>query len=180
MDALLEKTYIERALHGDAAAFAALVNRHKDHVFTLLLRMVRQRELAEELTQDVFLKAFRHLPVFRRQAKFSTWLYRIAYNTAISEERKRKLPIDQLDENILQARSDETPPDNEHLLMLLQAAVERLPAEEAALITLFYTENKSVGEISKITGWSQTNVKVKIHRVRRKLREQLKGEWNDE
>ncbi len=181
MNKVQEQTYIEQTLQGNHAAYAALVNAHKDHVFTLLLRIVLQRETAEELAQDVFLKAYQHLPSFNRQAKLSTWLYRIAYNTAISHVRKRKHPVCELEEKIL--RTDDEGNEyakKEQLLNALTGAVAQLPPEEAALITLFYMEDKPMNDICTITGLSLSNVKTKIHRIRTKLRNQLEGALSDE
>jgi RNA polymerase sigma-70 factor (ECF subfamily) len=181
MDTLQEQHHIEQTLGGNHAAFAALVDTHKDHVFTLIWRIVGQRERAEELTQDVFLKAFQHLHAFNRQAKLSTWLYRIAYNTAISETRRRKMPLQELQEDHRHIPDfGEAPTSREQQLQTLNAAINRLPPEEAALISLFYTENKPMEEISQITGLSLSNVKTKIHRTRNKLRKLIEGNTDDE
>jgi RNA polymerase sigma-70 factor (ECF subfamily) len=172
MEEAFEKDCIDRTLRGDHAAFAALVNAHKDRVYTLVLRIVRRREHAEELAQDVFLKAFKQLSSFKHKAKFSTWLYRIAYNTAISATRKKTLPEYRITETILPV-PEEVDETTEQQLQALYTAVGQLPPAEAALITLFYIEDKSVEEIGDIMGLSLSNVKVRLHRTRHKLREQL-------
>ena len=84
----IESLYIRRTLNGETAAFGQLVEQYSQRIFLLVLRIVRCREDAEELTQDVFLKAFRHLNTFKGDSSFSSWLYRIAFNTAISFVRK--------------------------------------------------------------------------------------------
>ena len=89
--------YINRVLEGDANAFAPLVDKYQNMVFTIALRIVIKREDAEEVAQDTFLKVYRSLNTFRLEATFSTWLYRIAYNTAISHARKKQLPITPID-----------------------------------------------------------------------------------
>jgi RNA polymerase sigma-70 factor (ECF subfamily) len=137
--------------------------------------MVRSREDAEELSQDVFMKAFRHLDTFKGESSFSTWLYRIAYNTAISETRKKKweyLAIEEAQiENVSEEQvaaamgiSDELEP-----IRRLELAMEKLPPNDKALILLFYMEDKSVDEIAQISGLSQSNVKTRMHRIRKKL-----------
>lgn len=173
MEAQREKQLIEQVLQGDTRAFALLVDTHKDHVFTLVLRIVHRREWAEEVAQDVFLKAYRQLHRFKQEARFSTWLFRIAYNTAVSELRKRQLPVQEINEHSLHVADENEQEGREQQLRQLQQAVERLPAEEAALITLFYMEDKSIEDICHITGLGVSNVKVKLHRVRQKLKEMV-------
>ncbi|MDR1680695.1 MAG: sigma-70 family RNA polymerase sigma factor [Prevotellaceae bacterium] len=173
MDEVFEKNCIDRTLRGDHAAFAALVNAHKDDVFTLVFRIVRQRGQAEELAQDVFLKAFKHLSSFRHKAKFSTWLYRIAFNTAISATRKQALPEYPIAEAVLQVSDEPDDTSRHRQLQALAAALGQLPPADVALVTLFYTENRSMEEICGITGLSLPNAKVRLHRIRHKLREQL-------
>ena len=85
-----DEIIIERVLSGNRNAFAALVDRYKDRVFSLVFGIVQNYAVAEELAQDVFLNAFNGLKKFRKEAGFSTWIYRIAYNTAISETRKKR------------------------------------------------------------------------------------------
>jgi len=164
-------------LQGEQQAFACLVGLYKDKVFALVFSIIRQRELAEEVTQDIFVKVFQHLASFKENAAFSTWLYRIAYNTAISAIRKRKVIGQPLNESFLLSLKDDSEDDKpeEQMISKLNELVNALPAEEAALITLFYHNDKSMEEIGQITGLSQANIKVKIHRTRNKLREQLKG-----
>ena len=177
MNAFKEKEYITRTLQGEQQAFACLVNHYKDKVFALAFRIMRQRELAEEVTQDIFVKVFQHLTSFKENAAFSTWLYRIAYNTSISAIRKRKIVGQPLDESFLLSLKDNSEEnETEELIMKkLNELINALPSEEAALITLFYHHDKSMEEIGQITGQSLANIKVKIHRIRNKLREQLKG-----
>ncbi len=175
MEKQCEKQLIEQVLQGDTRAFALLTDAHKDHVFTLVLRIVRRREWAEEIAQDVFLKAYLELHKFKQEARLSTWLFRIAYNTAISALRKRQLPVQDLPEQNLHIADEHEYEEREELFRQLHRAVERLPAEEAVLITLFYTENKSIEDICRITGLSISNTKVKLHRTRQKLKELMKN-----
>ena len=83
-----DQVYIEAILNGDANAFAVLVDRYKDLVFTLALRMMKHREEAEEAAQDTFIKAFKSLNKFKGDSKFSTWIYRVAYNTCLDRLKK--------------------------------------------------------------------------------------------
>ncbi len=177
MSTLSEKETIARVLQGEQHAFAVIVEHYKDKVFALVFRMMRQRETAEEVTQDIFIKVFQNLSSFKEQSAFSTWLYRIAYNTAISEIRKRKLIFQELSEHYFVSLKDDSSEKEieEQRIGELNRLVSALPPEEAALITLFYHDDKSMEEISRITGISLSNAKIKIHRTRNKLREQLKG-----
>lgn len=169
-----EAHIIQEILDGKTARYEYFVERYSRPVFTLIARVVSNQEDAEELTQDTFLKAFEHLSSFKAESGFSTWIYRIAYNTALSAARKRKFDTCSLDESLLASVTDEQTDtaldnDTEEQLALLEKAMERLDAEERALITLFYMEEKSMKEISLITGLSENHVKVKLHRIRKKL-----------
>ena len=167
--------YIDRILKGDANAYASLVNKHKNLVFTIAVKILKNREDAEELAQDVFIKAFEVLNTFKKESKFSTWLYRIAFNMAVSKTRKKKLPTVNLETEIIENFSiDDIVPDmqelsNEEQKNCIEKALNVLPYEENIIITLFYYDDKSIEEISEITSLTVSNVKVKLHRIRKKL-----------
>lgn len=142
---------------------------------TLIIRIVGSEEDAEELTQDVFLRVFENLPYFNFKSSFSTWLYRIAYNCAISFTRSKRQQYFQIDENRLRRVDDveveqiEAIADNEQKLDALARAIQQLNAEERALVTLFYYEERSISECAEIVRQSQNNIKVRLHRIRKKL-----------
>ena len=128
---------------------------------------------AEELTQDTFLKAFQHLSSFNGKSQFSTWIYRIAYNTALTALRKKNIELT-ADEKLWNTISDTETDDllddtSENQIEKLREALDRLPADERALITFFYEEEKNISEIAVITGQTEGNVKVKLYRLRKKL-----------
>ncbi len=173
-----DETIIEQVLNGNRNAYALLVDQYKDRVFSLIIGIVRNREAAEELAQDVFVKAYNSLKKFRREAGFSTWIYRIAYNTAISETRKKKYIVKSFDEQLekaasiqLTASEDEQIEENESKHKLLEQALTTLPPEDKLILMLYYFEEKSVEEISKATRLTTSNVKVKLFRLRNKLKE---------
>jgi RNA polymerase sigma-70 factor, ECF subfamily len=171
-----DEQVIVRVLAGDRNAYALLVDKYKDRVFSLVLGIVRQRELAEEVAQDIFVKAYQSLGKFRKESGFSTWIYRIAYNTAISEARKKKNLVynSQLTENMGSDNSDNIMEKPEEVRQkMLEKALKALVPEENLLVTLYYFEDKSVEEISLSTGLSQSNVKVKLFRLRNKLKETM-------
>jgi len=167
--------YIELIKKGDTTAFATLVDKHKDMVFTICVKIVRKAEDAEELAQDVFLKVYEKLNTFRGDARFSTWLYRIAYNAAISKTRKRRLEVEAIDDftinnySIDDVREELQAADKEEQQALLNKAMESLSEDDYLIIKLFYLSELPVKDISEITGLSQANVKVKLHRIRKKM-----------
>jgi RNA polymerase sigma factor (sigma-70 family) len=171
--------YIDRVLHGDVAAYATLVAKHKNLVFSIAVKILNNREDAEEVAQDCFVKVFQALNTFERKSKFSTWLYRIVYNAAISKTRKKKLEvvpmdnyvIDNYTEDEVAAGLDEIDPETQKVM--IERALERLTEDDNLLITLFYKGENSIEDISNITGLSMSNVKVRLHRIRKKLQADL-------
>lgn len=170
---------VQRVLAGNTAAYAILVDRHKDLVFNIAHKIVRHREDAEEIAQDAFVKAYQSLRSFKGDSKFSTWLYRIVYNAAISHTRKRHYEFTAIDERVM---SDTTEDDiledldrveSDEQARLINVAINRLAPDDSALVTLFYMEENSIEDISHITGLSVSNVKVKLHRIRKKLYDDL-------
>ena len=175
MQARDEQELIERIRLGDTKAFAPLVDKHKDLVFTIVLRITSSREDAEEVAQDVFLKAYRKISSFKGDSKFSTWLYRIAFNEAVSFTRKKSLVTVELDEKVTEIEDEEYGSyelmglDHREQKTLIEKTMAELDELESVMITLYYTEDCSVEEISNITGLSLSNVKVKLHRTRKKM-----------
>jgi len=175
MKRLSDDYYVEQVLYGETESFAPLLYRYSKRVFSLIVKIVGNREDAEELTQDVFVKAYRSLATFRADSSFSTWIYRIAYNMAISATRKKAHNIISIDESVLSEATDDTDEmmfedsNNELRIVYLTRALEQLSPDERAMILLFYKENMTMEEIAVITGFTETNVKTKIFRIRKKL-----------
>lgn len=167
--------YVKRVQSGDTASFACLLDKYSRPVFSLIYRIVNSREDAEELTQDVFLKIFKSLSGFKGDSSFSTWLYRIAYNTAVSATRKKKQEFLAIEERLIDNATEADLvdiyglDDNEERFRKLEEALMLLPPDERGLILLFYIEGKAIEEIAGISGLSMTNVKTKLHRIRKKL-----------
>jgi RNA polymerase sigma-70 factor (ECF subfamily) len=172
--------YITLVLGGDMAAFRVLVDRHKDLVYTIVLKISRNREDAEELAQDVFVKAFQGLSSFRQESSFATWLYRIAFNEAINKFRKKGQKMVSLEEETTADLADYPAEDEDDGLTreekyeAIQEAMAVLPEPDQVLMTLFYTQDMPVREISEVTGLSESNVKVRLHRARLRLASALK------
>jgi len=175
MENLTEQDLIQSILDGNTQSFSVLLNRYQRPIHGLIRQIVSNREDAEELTQDVFIKAFRKLDSFKGGSSLSTWLYRIAWNTAISETRKKRLIYPEFDENQFSNLPDETVDEvlekenDEMKLQRLEKAIDRLNPEEKALITLYYTESKPLTEVALILNLSADNAKVKLHRTRKKI-----------
>ena len=174
-----DEFYIGQVLNGNASAFEYLVKKYQDMVFGLALKMLKNREDAEEMVQDSFVKAFRSLNSYRKASLFSTWLYRITYNGCITWLRKRKVEMRSLDESNLKEQDEQriheqlSGVDQEEMVGYLQVALAQLPGQDQVLITLYYYEDQKIEAISHITGLSESNVKVRIHRARRRMYELL-------
>lgn len=171
--------YLAKIKEGDIASYAFLVNKYKKMVFAIALQLMGNREDAEEIAQDAFLKAYQALDKYKGDSKFSTWIYRIIYNTAMSRLRKKKLDIRSIDDNLSISIDVES---TQSALKDLQAverkkyledALKKMNGDDTSLLTLFYLEEYSVEEVCSITGLRASNVKVKLHRARKKLYAEL-------
>jgi len=170
-----DNNYITKVLEGDRNAFAYLVDKYKTMVYSLALRLVKDREEAEEISQDAFIKAYQSLATFKGKAKFSSWLYRIVYNTAISKLRQQPARKVSLDEsNIPDTLYTESKENYDTLSAgerkkYLDIALDSLGADEKMLVILYYYEERELDEIAEITQLSKTNTKVKLFRARKKM-----------
>lgn len=169
-----EAHIIKEILNGKTELYEYFLGRYGQQVFVLVDRIVSCQEDAEELTQDVFLKAFQQLSSFKAESSFSTWIYRIATNLAISAVRKKRNDVLRLDDSVFANLSDTQvdealEDDSEEQMERLQQAMNQLEADERALITLYYLEEKPLVEVAFILGMTEGNAKVKLHRIRKKL-----------
>ena len=178
---------ISRVLQGEQNAYAELVNRYRGYVFTLVLRMVKSREDAEEIAQDVFVKAYRSLADFRGESKFSTWLYTITNTTSITFLRKKKLEVHSLDnEKVFQAADNKDSGFRANLVgqksrvNMVNEAIAMLSPDDAEIITLFYKAEQNLEEISKILRLETNTVKVRLHRARTRLKEKMEKNFSEE
>jgi RNA polymerase sigma-70 factor (ECF subfamily) len=170
---------------GDKSAFKELINRHKDYAFTVAYRILNNREDAEEVAQDAFMQAFGALKSFNAESIFTTWFYRIVFNAALMQQRKNKvvsIDIETSSEAFLVSHSSDSAEDlqkNERK-KAIQKALQSLSADDTAMITLFYLKELSLEEIAEITKISAETAKVKIHRARKRLAEEMKKMLNEE
>ncbi len=179
-----ETHIIQRILNGETALYEHFLNTYGQRVFTLIVRIVSNQEDAEELTQDTFLKAFQHLSSYKGNSSFSTWIYSIAYNMAISNERKKKYDTLVMDDTLLANISEQQVDDalndeTEERFIQLSRAIKQLAPDERTIISLFYQEEKSLIEIAFILGMTENNTKVKLHRIRKKIYVLMKQEKNE-
>ncbi|MGQ1910288.1 RNA polymerase sigma factor [Marinifilum sp. RC60d5] len=173
--------YIAKIKDGDPGAYAVLVDKYKKMGFNVALQLMGNREDAEEVTQDAFLKAYQALDTYKGESKFSTWIYRIIYNTAISRLRKKKLDTRSIDDeysasvNVKSTQSAVKELRNGERKQYLNKALNKMCGEDKALLTLFYLEEHSIEEVCSITRLSNSNVKVKLYRARKKLYSNLEA-----
>jgi len=180
MDPERDINCIKQVLGGNSEAFSYLLDKYKDRTFNLAFRICTNREEAEEITQDAFLKAYRSLKGFRMKSSFATWLYRIVYNTSVSYVRNRKRTMLSLEDfpadpgDFSGTIFSEEESEREYRNALINFALQKINEEERGLISLFYYEEMSTEEISECTGMSRQNIKVKLFRARQKMLEILK------
>jgi RNA polymerase sigma factor (sigma-70 family) len=184
---LSDTEIISLVLKGEQQAYAVLVDRYQNYVFTLALRFTKSREDAEEVAQDIFVKAYRSLADFRGSSKFSTWLYTITYNTSITHLRKKKLTTSSIDDErtFMQLESHESSfsanvMEQKSRVNMVNEAISMLSPDDANIITLFYKAEQSLEEIGRVMGIDPNTVKVKLHRARQRLKDKMEKNFAEE
>jgi len=182
---LTDTEIIKRVLQGEQALFAQLVQRYQQYVFTLVGRFTASREDAEEISQDIFVKAYRSLADFRGEAKFSTWLYTVVRTSCITFLRKKKLDTTSLDNErtFLQLESKESGfkanmIEQKSRHAMVNAAIQLLSPDDSQVLTLFYKGEQTLEEIGRIMGLDPNTVKVKLHRARNRLKEKMEKHFS--
>lgn len=177
---------IKQALGGDQHAYAAILERYKGPISSLIFRMVKNREETEDLVQEAFIKAFKSLDSFNEQYAFSTWLYKIAVNNCIDYFRKKRLRVYSLDKPMESNNGElhrEFPdtsfaPDRALLSSeksnMIQQAIDSLPEKYRLSIILRHNEEKTYEEIAQIMDIPLGTVKARIFRAREMLKKKLK------
>ena len=169
-----DELIITKVLKGDNAAYSALVTKYSNMIFTLAYNIILNREDAEEVAQDVFLKAFKALPSFKKQSAFSTWLYRIVVNVALNKKKLKRFICADIDEEITTDKDYNIYPlleqyESRDQKKFIQLAMSTLREDERICITMFYLNELSVNEIHELTEISIANIKVLLHRGRKHL-----------
>lgn len=177
---------INQIIDGDTNAFSILVDHYKDLVFTLALRMLKNREEAEEVAQDTFIKAFKSLDTFKGESKFSTWIYRVAYNTSLDRIKKNRKHLNDVEINEFtahQVKTIDTALDRleaKEREEAIQRCINKLPSQDSFLLTLYYFDDLSLDDMSKVVDMTANAIKVKLFRCRKKLASILKAELEPE
>lgn len=171
---------IKAIIAGDSHEFSKLVDQYKNVVFTVALRMLKNREEAEEVAQDTFVKVFKSLKRFKGDSKLSTWIYRIAYNTCLdrlkkNNREKQNISVDEMEGFEIKSMDNAL----EHMVSseradLIKSCVQKLSPKDAALLTLFYFEEKNLNELGSILDMNGNAVKVGLFRARGRLANILK------
>ena len=169
-------TYLTKAIDGDREALNYLLDQHKDLAFSIALKLVGNEADAEDVVQEAFIKVLTTIGRFRKESKFSTWLYRIVYNESLkrlNEKSRERLYLDRensisanivpLDESALEKIS------KEEELKLVNEAMGKLNPKEHLVLSLYYPGEKSINEIASITGLTKSNVRVLMHRGRKHI-----------
>ncbi len=182
-----DKELIARVLKGEQSVYALLVERYQGFVFTMALRYVKAREDAEEVAQDVFVKAYRSLADFKGESKFSTWLYTITTTTSLTFLRKKKLDVHSLDKEgvfeVADSQGGGTGADaieQKSRIAFVNRAIGLLSADDAQVLTLFYKGEQSLEEIAQVLGKEPNAVKVQLHRARTRLKEKMQRHFSAE
>ncbi len=171
---------VHRARLGDESAFSELVRTHKDEVFTLALRMVSNRELAADVAQEAFIRAWKALPGFRGEAAFSTWLHRITVNTAWTQRRRWRRHLTAPLPDDAPVAAEGLTPEGAGEQVALRGSLSRelalLPESQRMVVVLKDVYGWSHREVAESLGITVAAAKVRLHRARRTLRQQLWGE----
>lgn len=168
---------IQQIIQGDSQAFREIVERYKNAVFALCYRMVQNREEAEDLSQEVFVKAYNSLTKYNPEYKFSTWILRIATNTTIDYLRKNRIQTLPLEEEIKtkhETVSAEETFFEQNKQRKIEKAIGELPEEYRSLILLYHYHGLSYKEMAENMNLPMSKVKNRLHRGRHLLKESLK------
>lgn len=186
MEKKTDEYYIREILRGDPGSFSHLVEKYQHLAFSLSLKILNQREDAEEAAQDAFIKAYNSLATFNGSSAFRTWFFRIVYNTAISKLRTRKTievgfdDVKITDKEVADTENAIGLLSNDERIAYLQKGLLELEPEERVLLNMYYFDDFKIDEISSITALSVSNIKVKLFRSRKKLLEKLQNMLKDE
>ena len=169
---------IESIKRGNHSDFSILVDRYKNKAFSLLKRILKNDMEAEEILQDSFLKAFNGLKNFKQESKFSTWFYRIVYNTALTrlsgKKRKIENEMTSIEDHLeLESKIDYNQTEQKNISEIINSLVEQLPEKYSSVINMYYLNGMSCEEIAEVTSSSVSNVKVLLYRARNTFKDIL-------
>ena len=168
-----ENKIIDRILSGEEQVYAQLVDEHKSYAYTIAYKVTQNKMDAEEVAQESFIKAFQYLKGFKRGARFSTWLYRIVFNTAISYKRKNKQVFESIEKTHDQGEETEALLEKDDKKIFIGKALSKLNEADRLSIQLFYLKEFSLEEVADMMGQKMNTTKVRIHRARHRLADEL-------
>ena len=179
---MTDETLVHQLKKGDIGAFQLLVDRHKNYAFTIANRIVNSTEEAEEIVQDAFFKVYRSAENFKGDSKFTTWFYRVVFNTAVSSKRKHRITTSTIDDAPIGAGGFEEQDQlgGSDRQQFIHQALNQLSDEDRLVLTLFYFKELTLEEMAVITSQDKSNLKVRLFRARKKLATQLTYLLNDE
>ncbi|WP_316819193.1 sigma-70 family RNA polymerase sigma factor [Pedobacter nyackensis] len=168
----MDDIYVKKVCAGDTEAFRYFVEQYKTLSISLAVSVVKDEFIAEEVVQDAFVNAFRAIKSFKFKSKFSSWFYRIVLNESFMRLKKMKSEIVDFRQNYDEQIADESEIlalQQDEQTQLINEALKLLPVRESLILRLFYLQEESIKEIASITGWSESNVKVTLHRARKNM-----------
>jgi len=179
-----DQFYLDKIKNGDVASYANLVNKYKDMVYSIAIKILRDADDANDLAQECFITAYQQLHKYQGRSKFSTWLYAITYHAAVTRLRCNRLDTVSVGDAGLEipdsAANQFDRLQSKQVGQQVRIAIDRLPQTDALLVTLHYINDLPIKEIQEITGLSKPNIKIKLFRARRKLEHELAFLLNDE
>ncbi len=178
MKKLTDIEIIESVLKGNVNDYSLIIDRYKNKAFSLLVNILKNKMDAEEALQDSFIKAYNSLNNFRNESQFSTWFYKVVYNTGLtilsSKKRKIEMQMDSFEDLIyIKNEDDEVYSISENKKIYLLNLVDKLPIRNSLVLILYYMDNLSIKEVSEVLDLSLVNAKVLLHRSRNLLRDLL-------
>lgn len=173
----MDEICIQNILTGDSNAYRYLISKYKDMAYSIAMSIIKNEFYAEEIIQTSFLKAFDKLYTFNKKSKFSTWLYRIVINESFKHIKKHKTELIDYVDTLQEISSESIIPilklEQDDQKYFINEALKKISPKESLVLRLFYLDQNSIEEISEITGWTNSDLKVTLHRARISLRQIL-------
>lgn len=170
----LEAAYLQQVIDGNVTRFGWFVDRYKDLAYAVAYRILGNEQDSEEAVQDAFMQAYKSIATFRKEARFSSWLCRIVVNQSLARVRKRKPQQRYEDIEVAEEQIGSIDPGYRKLLAkdqtrMIDQALEKLEPEDRLVLTLYYLDEQSFGEVAAITGIAGENIKMRLHRARKRM-----------
>jgi RNA polymerase sigma-70 factor (ECF subfamily) len=180
----MDDLYLKKIIDGDAGSFRYFVKKYKDAGYSLSMSVVKDEFLAQEVLQSAFIKAYSGIEAFKGKSKFSTWFYRILINEAFKASNKQKknnnIDIELISGKLPDVDYFETGDKEEYQKHCINEALKRINPRESLALRLFYLEECSIEDITEITGWTDSNVKVILHRARAHMKQALEEHYKSD